>query len=211
MTTAPTCIIAYTSEDNRYEPVLRAAIETARQAEARLILYDIDAAPGGLGQITEPLSGVPRPTEWGADTDPELMPTRLDVQDLEYAGRHSIARYVSEARNRGVETFAWLPSSRDADDLVEYAEKQGADLIMLPSELENPSLIERLRGETAEKVEDESAIPVAFVDQAGNVDFPAEQREPQHQHEAESLRQSAADQGRLPREGNGHVIRRSDS
>lgn len=194
MTTAPTCIIAYASEDNRYLPIVEAAIDTARQAEARLILYDIDAAPGGLGQTTDPLAGVPLPTIWGGDTDAALLPDRLDVQDLEYAGRHSIAHYVTEARHRGVETFGWLPSSRSASDLIAYAEEQGADLIMIPRELEDPSLIERLRGETAEKAR-QSPIPIALVDQLGRVEYP----EHKHPHEARSLHDSAADAGRLPR------------
>lgn len=209
MTTAPTCIIAYASEDDRYDSVVHAAMETARQAEARLILYNIDAAPGGLGEFTNPLEGVPRPTFWSGDIDPALEPGKLDPQELEYAGRQAIARDVARAREQGIDAFGWLPRSRDVDDLIHYAEKQGADLIMLPETLDDPSFIQRLRGQTAEKAIDESPIPIALVDESGRVQYPAEQNEPQHQHEARSLRDSAADQGRLPREGDGHTIRRS--
>ena len=62
MATSPTCIIAYTGEDDRYTRVARAAMDIARAANASLIFYDIDAATSAVDQVLHPLSGVAKPT-----------------------------------------------------------------------------------------------------------------------------------------------------
>lgn len=173
MVTAPTCIIAYTSEDGRFDSVRKAALDAARAAEARLILYNIDAAPGALGQLSNPLEGVPMPTEWSAEGTEDQFAHRLSPDDLERAGRHEVAKQVRDARAAGVETFAWLPDKRGSAALADYAREQGADLIMLPSELNDPSLFQRLRGETTATAVEKADVPVAVVDPAGNVEYPA--------------------------------------
>lgn len=172
MTTAPTCIIAYTAEDDRYRVVRNAAIDMAKSAEARLILYDIDAAPGGLGPLTNALDGSPLPTEWSADGTMREFPDRLSPEDLERAGRHTIADQVAAARREGVEAFAWLPSKRGADYLADYAQDQGADLILLPHELKEPGLIKRLRKETFAEAVKDAEMPVGIVEDDGHVEFP---------------------------------------
>jgi hypothetical protein len=162
MATAPTCIIAYTSEDDRYRSVREAALDTARSAEARLILYDADAAS---------LFSSPLPSEWSGEGSDELFPELLAPEDLERAGRHQVARQVANARANGVETYAWLPSSRGAGDLAEYAQRQHADLIMMPSELRDPGFLEKLRGISAEKAADEAGRPIALVEKDGEVQY----------------------------------------
>jgi hypothetical protein len=171
MVTAPTCIIAYTSEDGRFDSVLKAAVDVARAAEAQLILYDIDAVPGAMGGLTKPFDGVPMPTQWSADGTEQQFPDRLSPDDLERAGRHTIAAQVSKARGAGVDAFGWLPDQKGTDSLVDYAHEQGADLIMLPTELNEPSLFQKLRKETTDKAM-EGNVPIALVDPAGNVEYP---------------------------------------
>src|SRR4029079_5560081 len=73
MTTAPTCIIAYTADDDRYKHVRDAGIEAAANAEARLILYDIDAAQ---------LLAAPLPTAWSGEGARDEFPNRLLPDDL---------------------------------------------------------------------------------------------------------------------------------
>lgn len=163
MTTSPTTIIAYTSEDGRYDNVLRAALQTAREAEARLILYDIDAAH---------LFTSPRPTEWSAETPEQDWPDLLNEDDLERAGRAPIARQVREARSEGVEAFGWLPKRKGADALAEYADRQHADLIILPADMEEPGLFDRLRKATLKDAVEETHRPVAVVDENGDVTYP---------------------------------------
>lgn len=169
MTTSPTCIIAYTSEDNSFPEVRKAAIETARQAQARLILYDIDAAT----PFAKPL-----PTDVSAEGAKEQVPNRLTVADLERAGRPEVMKQLQGALSLGIDAYAWLPGEVGGDALAEYADEQGADLIMVPEELEEPGIIDRLRNKTLDSAVEETHRPVAVVRPNGEVDM----IEPQPQH-----------------------------
>lgn len=163
MTTAPQTIIAYTAEDDRYATLRLAAEEAAREAQARLILYDIDAA----GMFAAPL-----PTkEWSAEGADELFGDALTPEDLERAGRHELAGQVRDARAAGVAAFGWLPSKKGADGLAEYADHHHADLIMLPADMEEPGLFDRLRGATVDAAAEKTGRPIAVVDEAGQVTY----------------------------------------
>jgi|GEM_PF-2478260 len=163
MATSPTCIIAYTSEDGRYDSVVEAAIQTASQSQARLILYDIDAAT---------LFAKPTPTEWSGDTEESDWPDRLTEEDLERAGRHPVAQQVARARELGIDAFGWLPSKKGADELAEYADQQNADLIMLPADMEEPGLFDRLRHATVHDAVEQTQRPIAVVHENGDVEYP---------------------------------------
>jgi nucleotide-binding universal stress UspA family protein len=160
MTTSPTCIIAYTSEDDRLAAVRDAAIRTAKTSNARLVLYDIDAA----SPFAKPL-----PTEWSADSARDQVPTMLAVDDLERAGRMVIAEQVQAARSQGIDAYGWLPGEKGGDALADYAGQIQADLIMLPEELEDPGIIDRLRHATLEDVEENTTRPIALVLDDGEV------------------------------------------
>ncbi len=195
MTTAPKVIVAYTGEGDRYRAMRKAAVATAAQSEARLIFYDIDAAPKSIAGISNPLEGSPMPTSWSGEGETQLFGDSLMPEDLERAGRHGAAQMVEEARRAGVDAYGWLPSSRGGDDLVKYATEQGANLVLLPAELEDPGIMQRLRGVGgAEKAAEDSGLPVALVDESGKVAYP--QHDAQHEGEAKSLEASAKDQGR---------------
>ncbi|MGI8926698.1 MAG: hypothetical protein ACR2HN_08665 [Tepidiformaceae bacterium] len=174
MATSPTCIIAYASDDERFAALGRAAVDTARSAQARLIFYDIDAA----GMFAAPL-----PTQWSGDGAADQFGDRLSPDDLERAGRHGLAQQVTMARQAGVDAYGWLPQQKGSGALAEYAEKQGAELIMLPKEMDDPGLLDRMRGATIEKAEKQTHIPVALVDDEGHVDYPAHDAAP---HDGES-------------------------
>ncbi|MFN8506640.1 MAG: hypothetical protein U0547_03630 [Dehalococcoidia bacterium] len=161
--TAPTCILAYTAEDDRYHFLRLAAEDAARDANARLILYDIDAAQ---------LLAAPTPTEWSGEGTAEEYPDLLDPPALEAAGRHAIAAQVSHARSEGIQAWGWLPSHKGAGGLAEYAGQHGVDLIMLPAAMAEPGLMDRLRGATLEKAIEETHRPVAVVDEDGTVHYP---------------------------------------
>ncbi len=164
MATAPTCIIAYTSEDDRYRAVLDAAEETAQAANARLILFDADAA----SHFSEPL-----PSNWSGEGSDELFDSdTLTADDLERAGRHGMAEKVRHARGLGIEAFGWLPKSKSADAIVEYAEREHADLIMLPSELDERSLFDKLKGKPSiDDMAEQAVRPLAVVDEDGNIEY----------------------------------------
>ena len=164
MATSPTCIIAYTSEDDRYQAVLNAAEETAKAANARLILFDSDAA----SRVSEPL-----PSNWSGQGADELFDSdTLSADDLERAGRHAMAEKVRHARGLGIEAFGWLPKSKSADAIVEYADREHADLIMLPGELDDRSLFDRLKGKPSiDDMAENADRPLAVVDKDGTIEY----------------------------------------
>jgi hypothetical protein len=162
MTTTPTCIIAYTSEDNSFPEVRKAAIETARSANARLILYDIDAAT----PFAKPL-----PTDVSAEGAKEQVPNRLTVADLERAGRPEVMKQLQTALSMGIDAYAWLPGEVGGDALAEYADQQNADLIMLPEEMDDPSLFDRIRNKTVDSAVEETHRPIAIVRASGEVEM----------------------------------------
>jgi hypothetical protein len=115
-------ILAAVREDGS-EIVHRSAVERARNDGARLILYDLDASPTPLES--------PLPTNWSAEGTEDQFGTPLGPNDLEAAGRHSLADAVRHARDAGVDAGAWLAESDDADDLGDYASRVRADLVLV--------------------------------------------------------------------------------
>ena len=129
-------IVAVTTDDDRYQRTREVAMDMARDAEARLVLYDWDAAT---------ILGDPLPTAWSADGPDHDSPTELDAKALEAAGREVIAEQVAEAQQMGVEAAAWLPSEPGADALGEFAAEHGATTVVLPEDLAAKGHLERLR------------------------------------------------------------------
>jgi hypothetical protein len=117
-------VIAVAGEDDRYEPVRRAALERARAERATLILYDVDAATGPLESAT--------PTGWSAEGTEEDAGDRLGPEELEAAGHEAIARQVREAREQGLDAWGWLPSDNGRDALLQYAANQPGAHVMVP-------------------------------------------------------------------------------
>ena len=130
-------VVAVTTEDDRYPRSREIAMELARHAEARLVLYDWDAAT---------VLGDPNPTVWSADGPDHEPPTELGIAALEAAGRDAIAGQVAEARRRGVETAAWLPSEPGAAALGTFVADRGAPTVVLPEDLHAKGRLERLIG-----------------------------------------------------------------
>jgi nucleotide-binding universal stress UspA family protein len=147
-------IVVYTGESDRYEGVRRRAVERARETGATLVLYDSDAASA----FESPL-----PTNWSAEGAEDRIPKRLEPKDLEAAGRAGLAEQVQAARAEGVQAYGWLPSSAGADDLTSYAEEVGADLILMPAELDDPDLVDRVRGRTTDAAREKARVPVEVV------------------------------------------------
>jgi hypothetical protein len=138
-------IVAVTGEDDRYAPVRSRATALAAGGHGTVILYDLDA--GGL-------FASPVPTEWSGEGQEELVEQeagprdRLDPDELDTAGRSEIADQVRSMRAAGVDAWGWLPTTKDAGDLAAYAERQRATLVLVPPQLEEPGLLDRLAGRT---------------------------------------------------------------
>jgi hypothetical protein len=119
-----------------------------------VILYDLDA--GGL-------FASPVPTEWSGEGEQELTPDRMGPEELEAQGRKPLADQVRSLRDVGVDAWAWLPTSPDAQALARYAEQQGADVILVPKDAEEPGLLDRLHGKDATQAQEATRIPVVAV------------------------------------------------
>jgi hypothetical protein len=123
-----------------------------------VILYDVDA--GGL-------FASPVPTEWSGEGQEELVEEeagprdRLDPDELDTAGRSAIADQVRSMRSMGVDAWGWLPTTKDAGDLAAYAERQGATLVLVPPDLEEPGLLDRIAGRKG-AAEANEETPVTF-------------------------------------------------
>lgn len=157
-TAKPTRIIAYMGEDEHSARVAEVAITKAKETAAQLILYDADAASR---------LGPPLPTWWSAEGSGDAFPDRLNPDELEAAGRGQHAELVRDARAKGVDAYGWLPSARGAKGLANYAAKVGADLLILPADLEDIGLFARIKGEnTPGEIEQQAQIPVLTVELA---------------------------------------------
>jgi hypothetical protein len=145
-------IIAYIGEGPRYWPLIEQAIDMAADRKASLILYDVDAASA----FSSPL-----PTVWSSDGLKDQFGDRLDLEQLEKAGREELRDRVRHARERGVEAWGWLAQKRDAHALGEYALGQEATLVIIPKQLEKKGLLDTLKGRPSVEeivVETESAV-----------------------------------------------------
>jgi len=131
-------VVAYVSEDGELDHVRDAALDFGRRG-ARVILYDRDSASA----FSDPM-----PNQWASQAEGAQFHDPLSDQELVKLGREPFARKVAAAREAGVDAWGWLASDHGTDAVVAYARDHGADLILLPADLEEPGLAERLKGET---------------------------------------------------------------
>jgi nucleotide-binding universal stress UspA family protein len=140
-------LVAYVSEDDELDHVRDAALELGAKAGARVVLYDRDSASA----FADPV-----PNQWGSQGEGAQFGDPLSDQDLVKLGREPLARKVAAAREAGVDAWGWLASDHGTEAMVAYAREHGADLILLPADLEDPGLAERLKGETVDKAVEEA-------------------------------------------------------
>ena len=155
--------ILLTTDDGRdpayveiQEPVLR----WAAGQEARVVLYDRAAE----SYFVDPYPSGP----WTADV--ESGPERgalLDPQQLEMMGRHYLAEQVRAARGVGVKAGAWLPSRPGVRGMADAVSAVGADIVVLPTSVANPSLFDRVRGNTLAGFREALSVPVIVADRSG--------------------------------------------
>ena len=163
--TRPGLLVAFVGEEDGLGHVRDAAVELARQHGARLILYDRDAASA---------MGDPLPTWWSAAGEPEQYGDPLSEGELRKLGFEATADAVASARAAGVDAWGWLPAHRGTDHLVDYAREHGADVVLLPAELEEPGLADRLRRQTVDRAVDEAEqvpedVSVVLVERDGSL------------------------------------------
>ena len=87
----------------------------------------------------------------------------LGEPELRRLGRSPVARQMEIIKARGVGAQAILPTSHGFKHLAEWAEREDADLIMIPVSLVNPGLFERLRGYSLKTLLEHTTRPVLVV------------------------------------------------
>jgi len=150
-------VLAVTSDDDRFRATRVEAVRIAAGDGSRLILYDWDAAS---------VLGDPLPSSWSADGTDSDVPSELDEQALEAAGRSAIAQQVRDARRAGVDATAWLPSDPGPDAMVRWAREHGATTIVVPDDLDERGKLETVATGTADPakfVAEESPVRVVVV------------------------------------------------
>jgi hypothetical protein len=127
-----------------YAEMRGSAVRWAAREGARVILYDRSAE----SYFLDPYPRGP----WTADVEgAPLRESLLAPAQLEPLGRHYLAEQVGAVREEGLDAYAWLPTRPGVTGMADAVERFGADLVILPSSLERPSLIDRVRGNTLER------------------------------------------------------------
>jgi nucleotide-binding universal stress UspA family protein len=163
LTPAPTTIIAYAGEEGRYQEVVAHARDVARDDSARLILYDVDAAGWFLS---------PQPTGLSAPGNEETFSAGvLTADQLRALGNQDLADSVDACAGEGIEAYGWLPSNVAVDTLLDYADRRGAEMLVVPAEHARHALADLLRGKKVEELDDETQRTVAVVSDDGTVEL----------------------------------------
>jgi hypothetical protein len=75
----------------------------------------------------------PAPNFWSGEGEADLYDQPLDPVKIEKLGRHDLAVQVMRAREAGVDAYGWLPNEAGGKGLLAYADRVGADLVLLPA------------------------------------------------------------------------------
>jgi len=170
LSTRPGVLVAMVSEDGDFDHVWAAAMVAAEgTAGSRLIAYDISSASALTEPVAAPVSAEGVGDQYGALLSPE---------ELDKLGRPAIARRVEDARRQGIDAWGRLASDHGMGALTTFAEAQHADLLLLPEELGDPSVVDRVRGDTLEDATEIGQIPIEVVSRTrGSVDRPDPDRQ----------------------------------
>ena len=138
----PRLVVAFVGEHDEFAHVWAAAMGLAKRSSARIVFYDRDAASGW---------GDPLPTWWSAAGERAQYGDPLSEAELSKLGFGVLARKVAAARAEGVDAWGWLPAEHGTNHAVDYARRHGADAVLLPAELDEPGLVDRLRRQTVDQ------------------------------------------------------------
>ena len=87
----------------------------------------------------------------------------LGEPELRRLGRSPVAKQMEAIRARGPRAQAILPTAHGFRHLAEWAEREDADMILIPVSLVNPGLFDRLRGYSLKTLLEHTTRPVLVV------------------------------------------------
>ena len=144
-------VLAVTKLDDspEYAVVRNCASEMAGAVGGEVVLFEISAA----SYLVSPYPEENR-RQWIR---------KLGAPELRRLGRSPVAKQMEVIRAHGAGAQAILPTSHGFKHLAEWAEREDADLILIPASLVNPGLFERLRGYSLKTLLEHTTRPVLVV------------------------------------------------
>ncbi|MGH2380645.1 MAG: hypothetical protein ACRDG7_05425 [Candidatus Limnocylindria bacterium] len=166
---------------NRRAVHVRTAMDVGRRIGARLIFYALD----DYTPLADPL-----PAAWSGDQEPGEFSDPLTADDLEMLGHPALAEQVAEAHGLGISAGGWLPREGGVDAMVDYAREHGAEVVLLPDDLPDRGLVDRLVGATEHEAaeQDRRELAVLLVDRQAPSGTPTRDRSPRARRAARCLR-----------------------
>jgi nucleotide-binding universal stress UspA family protein len=151
-------VLAYVDESGTYDHVLRTSQTLAREHGARLILYHSVATPGDPVRVPDAANG-----------EATTPPQPLSPNDLREVARPLLASAVQDARDGGIDAWGWLTPDSGVGPLMRFAEHVNAEVVVLPAELGDPAVFERLRGDQLQVALERGTVNVVVVDRDGRL------------------------------------------
>lgn len=149
-------LAATADDDARYDATRTAALAAAQRDGTGLVLYD---------RTTESWLTTPYPRgPWSDDDDAMSAAWRMTPERLDSLGRRYLADQVRAARRAGVAAVAHMADDTGADALLEAIDRYKPSVVFLPSHLSEPSLLDRVRGNTIAALTRDVVATVQIVD-----------------------------------------------
>ena len=147
--------------DPDYTTTREAGLSLAESDGATVLLYDRTSE----SYLTDPYPVGP----WSDEDDAVSENTELDRQMLENLGRHYLVEQIEEAEGRGLRVRAHLARGAGSEALLDAVNRYEPDLLVLPSSLDDPTLADRVRGNTLGKFRQQVNTRIKLVDSSGEV------------------------------------------
>jgi nucleotide-binding universal stress UspA family protein len=147
--------------DPDYSTTREAGLELAKADGATVLLYDRTSE----SYLTDPYPIGP----WSDEDDAVSEKTELDREMLENLGRHYLVEQVEAAERQGLSVRAHLARGAGVEALVDAVSRYGPDLLVLPASLNEPTLADRVRGNTLDKFRQQVGTKIKVVEPSGEV------------------------------------------
>jgi hypothetical protein len=139
-TTEATFLVATDRGDNPASAmILETALQLAREADARVVLYDRSAE----SVFNDPFEAA----AWAGGQIP-TWEQLLTAPQLERLGYGYLAEQLTYAKSMGLEAMAWLPFGSGPVAMARCCAAWGVTDVVLPAAVVHPSWRARLRGHT---------------------------------------------------------------